>query len=111
MYTEDSSGSSSTSKKHMKKEDSINDENDTIKQRTKVKKHEAGHISMMEQEESESSLCSLQMQMSGYLQRSDNRAFQLYPGVEMADFNLTNERQNLYSTKYHISVNSPPDES
>ncbi|XP_050358077.1 proton-coupled amino acid transporter-like protein pathetic [Nymphalis io] len=46
-----------------------------------------------------SSLRTLEFEVSEYLGRSDSTAYhELYPGVEMIDYDFVGERQNLYAT-------------
>ncbi|CAG4974967.1 unnamed protein product [Colias eurytheme] len=45
-----------------------------------------------------SSLCTLHEELTGYLQRVESTAYELYPGVETIDYDFTAERQNLYAT-------------
>ncbi|CAH2209565.1 jg26292, partial [Pararge aegeria aegeria] len=46
-----------------------------------------------------SSMCNLEFELNQYLEKEGSTAYNVYPGVEMIDYDFTAERQNLYSTK------------
>ncbi|XP_039761713.1 proton-coupled amino acid transporter-like protein pathetic isoform X2 [Pararge aegeria] len=45
-----------------------------------------------------SSMCNLEFELNQYLEKEGSTAYNVYPGVEMIDYDFTAERQNLYST-------------